>query len=69
MTKKEFLARCGNAYDMGLVSKPIIGHIERLYDGKQRLKRIRQALKHSLWGSLIALWLFGLFLIYLINRG
>ena|SRR3990167_1174331 len=38
MTKEQFLSRCGNAYDMGLVSEDIIHHIERLYDGMTRLE-------------------------------
>lgn len=38
MTKKEFLKRCANAYDMGLTANPILKHLERAYDALFRLE-------------------------------
>lgn len=38
MTKKDFLARCANAYNMGLTQGPILRHLERAYDALFRLE-------------------------------
>ncbi len=38
MSKKDFLKRCENAYDMDLVTPKILNHLMKIYDGMHRLE-------------------------------